>query len=96
MREEYGDPATVLAPHIQNEVPAEPVETHHPSFPGETTELLCSEDSPSSPYQSQRPVETPALRISKQCMHVPVKQQEKTPPLTVYVTLDMFEQGQGR
>ncbi|XP_070843562.1 interleukin-31 receptor subunit alpha-like [Chaetodon trifascialis] len=96
MTDEYTDPATVSAPHIQREDPAEPVDKQHPSFPAETTELLSSDDSPSSPYRSQSPVEAPAPRTRKQCTRAPVKQQEKTPPLTVYVTLDMFEQGQGR
>lgn len=74
----------------------EPVETQHPSSPTETTELLSSENCLSSPYRSQSSVESPAQRTSKQCNRVPGKQQEKTPPLTVYITLDMFEQGQGR
>ncbi|XP_044024261.1 interleukin-31 receptor subunit alpha-like isoform X2 [Siniperca chuatsi] len=94
--EEYIDPAIVPAPDSQNEDPAELVETHHPSSPGESTALLSSTNTPLSPYRSQSSVESPAPRTSKQCKRVPVKQQEKTPPVTVYVTLDMFEQGQGR
>ncbi|XP_038583795.1 interleukin-31 receptor subunit alpha-like [Micropterus salmoides] len=74
--------------------PVKSVETQHPPSPGESTALIFSENSPTSPYRSQSSVETHTLRTSKQCKRVPVKQQEKA--LTVYVTLDMFEQGQGR
>ncbi|XP_070781461.1 interleukin-31 receptor subunit alpha-like [Enoplosus armatus] len=97
--EEYSDPPIVPVPDVQSEDPFEPIETletQHPSFPGESTALLSSESSLLSPYRSQGSLEIPATRTSKQCKHVPVKQQEMTPPLTVYVTLDMFEQGQGR
>lgn len=83
--EQDADPATVPEADEQNE---------HPSSPGETTELLFSETCLS--YLSQNPVETLSQRSSRQCKCVPVKQQEKLPGLTVYVTLDMFEQGQGR
>nr|XP_046229269.1 interleukin-6 receptor subunit beta-like [Scatophagus argus] len=88
-------PASLPAPDVQNTHPVEPLETQHPFSHGESTELLASESMPSSPYRSQSPVpvEIPAQRSSKR---VPVKHFEKTPPLTVYVTLDMFEQGQGR
>lgn len=94
--EEYTDQATVSAPDVPNGHPVENVGTQHPSSPEETTELLSSENCLSSPYCSQSPVENPAQRNSKQSKCVPAKRQEKTPPLTVYVTLDMFEQGQGR
>lgn len=93
-KEEYADPAIIPAADVQNEKPVEPVETLCPS-PGESTALLSSDDSPSTPYRSQSSVETPTPRTSKQCKPVLLeKQQEKT--VTVYVTLDMFEQGQGR
>lgn len=93
-KEEYADPAIIPAADIQNERPVEPVETLCPS-PGESTALLSSDNSPLTPYRSQSSVEAPAPRTSKQCKPLlPEKQQEKT--VTVYVTLDMFEQGQGR
>lgn len=41
-------------------------------------------------------MENPAQRNNKQSKHVPVKPHAKTPALPVYITLDMFEQGQGR
>lgn len=94
--EQYTDPALVLTPDVQNEKPTELIETLHLSSPGESTALLSSGDGPFSPYRSQSSVETPASRTSKLCPRVPVKQQEKTAPMTVYVTLSMFEQGQGR
>ncbi|GLD49584.1 interleukin-31 receptor subunit alpha-like protein [Lates japonicus] len=93
--EEYTDPALVLTPDVQNEKPTELIETQL-SSPGESTALLSSGNGPISPYRSQSSVETPASRASKLCQRVPVKQQEKTAPMTVYVTLNMFEQGQGR
>lgn len=92
--EEYADPDTFLAPDIQNEDPEEVTpETQHVSPPDDSTALLLSDSCPSSPYRSQTSVESPATRSSKQCSNVPVKQPK---PMTVYVTLDMFEQGQGR
>lgn len=93
--EEYTDPAMVPVQNEDPVEPVEPIETSHASSPGENTALLSSENS-FNPYRSQSSVEIPAPRTSKQCNHVPVKQQEKTAPVTVYVTLDMFEQGQVR
>lgn len=92
--EEYADIAT--APEEQIKDPFEPLETQQPSSPGELTELLPSDNGQFSPYRSQSPVESPTPKSSKQCKRVSVKQQERTPPLTVYVTLDMFEQSQRR
>ncbi|KAI3364175.1 hypothetical protein L3Q82_010986 [Scortum barcoo] len=93
---EYTVPVIALAPDVENENPVEPVETQHPSSPEESTALLSPESNLPSPYRSQSSVETPVQRIDKQCKRAAVKQQEKTPPLTVYVTLDMFEQDQCR
>ncbi|XP_035534941.1 interleukin-31 receptor subunit alpha-like isoform X2 [Morone saxatilis] len=83
--EEYTDPVLVTAPDIQSEDAVEHEETQHP----ESTELLSSEGSPSSPYRSQSSVET-AARTSEPCKCVSLKQPDKTPPVTIYVTLDMF------
>lgn len=69
-------------------------EIHQTPSSEETMELLSYEHCPSSPYRTQSPVETPALETGKQFKHVLVKKQEETPPVTVYVTLDMFKQGQ--
>lgn len=91
--EDYTDIAP--APNVQNEVTVEPVQEPL-SSPGESTALLFSDNSLLSPYRSQSSVEGPAPKISKQSKQVPVKQQEKTAPVTVYVTLDMFEQGQDK
>lgn len=71
-------------------------EIHHTPSSEETMELLSYEHCPSSPYRTQSPVETPALETGKQFKHVLVKKQEETPPVTVYVTLDMFKQGQAK
>uniref|UniRef100_A0A8D2ZIV4 Fibronectin type-III domain-containing protein n=1 Tax=Scophthalmus maximus TaxID=52904 RepID=A0A8D2ZIV4_SCOMX len=91
--EEYTDPAQALAADVQNDTTVELVKTQ---VPGESTVLLSSDDGPSSPYRSQSSVETPYPRESKPYKRVLGKQQEKTVPVTVYVTLNMFEQGQGR
>lgn len=88
--EEYSDPPIVTASGIQYGHPGDPVKTQHSSSPGEITEVLLPEKCLYSPYQRQSPVEAPAQRSGKQKKCVPVKQQEKMTPLTVYVTLDMF------
>ncbi|KAF0023746.1 hypothetical protein F2P81_024376 [Scophthalmus maximus] len=87
--EEYTDPAQALAADVQNDTTVELVKTQ---VPGESTVLLSSDDGPSSPYRSQSSVETPYPRESKPYKRVLGKQQEKTVPVTVYVTLNMFEQ----
>ncbi|KAM8726792.1 interleukin-31 receptor subunit alpha-like isoform 3-T3 [Acanthopagrus schlegelii] len=92
----YDDPAIAPATDRQTEDPVEPVETQPPSSPGELSHLLSEESGLSSPYRSQSPQETPAPKTSKPCKRVPVKQPGKMPQLSVYVSLDMFEQGQGR
>nr|XP_020459565.1 interleukin-6 receptor subunit beta-like [Monopterus albus] len=90
--EEHTDPVIHLSLDAEDEKPVELVETQHLCCPGESTSLLSSGNSSFTPYRSQGSVETPA----KQCKCVPVKQLEKTAPVTVYVTLDMFEQGQSK
>lgn len=94
--DEYIDPDTFPAPDVQCEHPVKPVETQHLSSPDDSTALLPLENSPLSPYRSQASDEISASRSSKHCKRVSVKQPEKAAPVTVYVTLDMFEQGQGR
>ncbi|KAK9531367.1 hypothetical protein VZT92_010796 [Zoarces viviparus] len=86
---EYVDPAT--GPALVD--PVEPVETQHLSSPDDSTALLPSENSP---YRSQSSAENSASKFNKQCKRVPLKQIEKIAPVTVYVTLDMLQQGQGR
>ncbi|XP_056261264.1 interleukin-6 receptor subunit beta-like [Seriola aureovittata] len=93
--EEYTDPATVLAPDIQNEKPAELVQTQHLGSSEESTALISSENGTFNPYRSQGSVETVPAKMSKQYKCLPAK-QEKTAPVTVYVTLNMFEQGLGQ
>lgn len=87
--EEYSDPPIATASGIQHGQLGDPVKTH-PSLPGEITEVLLPEKCLYSTYQRQSPVDAPAQRSGKQKKCVPVKQQEKITPLTVYVTLDMF------
>lgn len=69
-------------------------ETHQKTFSEESIELLSSESYLSNPYRTQSPVENPAPRTDKQFRLVQVKQRDKIASQTVYVTLDMFEQGQ--
>ncbi|XP_071323858.1 interleukin-31 receptor subunit alpha-like isoform X2 [Trachinotus anak] len=94
--EEYTDPTIGVAPDVQNEKSAEFVETQHLGSSRESTALLSSENSPFNPYRSQSSVETATQGTNKQCNRLPVKQQEKTAPVTVYVTLNMLEQNQGQ
>ncbi|KAF1376788.1 hypothetical protein PFLUV_G00215080 [Perca fluviatilis] len=91
--DEYVDPGTVPAPDEQNEDLVNHAETQHLSSPDDSTALLSSE---TSPYRSQTFVESPASKHVNHSKRVPVKQPEKTALVTVYVTLDMFQQGQGR
>ncbi|XP_071384153.1 interleukin-31 receptor subunit alpha-like [Centroberyx affinis] len=92
--EEKTDPACPPAPGAEEERPVEPAETPHA---GETAGLLASGSGPLNPYRSQSSAEPPAPSAGEQCKRVPaLKQQSKTAPLTAYVTLNMFEQGQGR
>ncbi|XP_031717690.1 interleukin-31 receptor subunit alpha-like [Anarrhichthys ocellatus] len=86
---EYVDPAT--GPALVD--PVEPEETQHLSSPDDSTALLPSENSP---YRSQSSAENSASRFNKQCKRAQVKQTEKIAPVTVYVTLDMLQQDQGR
>uniref|UniRef100_UPI0037E87E8F interleukin-31 receptor subunit alpha-like n=1 Tax=Semicossyphus pulcher TaxID=241346 RepID=UPI0037E87E8F len=90
--EEYTVPDIVPSPDTQNKDPAEPGE-FNPSSPGESTALLLLENNQLSPYRSQSSVEAAVQGTGKQSKHVAVKQQEKTGPATVYVTLDMFDHG---
>ncbi|XP_030576771.1 LOW QUALITY PROTEIN: interleukin-6 receptor subunit beta-like [Archocentrus centrarchus] len=92
--EDYTNSGMTLAPHLQDESPVEPVVM--PPSPGESTALISSEGSPVNPYRSQSSVESPVPRATKQIKLVSVKQQEKTPLKTVYVTLDMIKQDHGR
>lgn len=85
--EEHVDPPTPTAPGD----PVKSIETQHPSPREDSTGPLLPENSP---YRRQTPVESSAPRSSKQCKRVSVKETRKIAPVTVYVTLDMFEQGQ--
>lgn len=64
------------------------------SFSKESIEPLSSDNCLSNPYRTQSPVENRSPRTAKQFRLVPVKQRDRTMSHTVYVTLDMFEQGQ--
>ncbi|XP_069564641.1 interleukin-6 receptor subunit beta-like isoform X1 [Brachyistius frenatus] len=94
--DENSDSAIVLAPDIENDRLVEPVETNSPSSSSESAALLTSDNGPVNPYRSQSSVETPVSSMSKQSNYVSVKQQGKTALETIYVSLDMFEQGQSR
>lgn len=89
--EEYTDSVIILAPHTKDEIPVEPL-----SSPEESTALFSSESSSFNPYRSQTSGEVSSPRSSKQSKPIPVKRQGKATLKTVYVTLDMFEQGQSR
>lgn len=66
---------------------------HRPSS-GDTSKLFVPERCLHSPYRSQSPMGTPVHDANKQHKHVPLNQKEKKSTHTVYVTLDIFKQGQ--
>ncbi|XP_041661422.1 interleukin-31 receptor subunit alpha-like [Cheilinus undulatus] len=91
--EEYTVPDVVPVPDLKNKDLDDSEETLHPSSSGESTALLLSENNQFSPYRSQSSQEAPAQRISKQSKCSAGKQQENTTLATIYVTLDMFDNG---
>lgn len=93
--EELAVPNDAPPSNQHNRCQVNPEETHQISPSEESTELLPSEGCLPNPYRTQSPVETPAAKTAKQFRLVPVKQRDRTTSQTVYVTLDMFEQGQG-
>lgn len=74
--------------------PINPEKAQHQPSSGETSNLFVSQRCLHSPYRSQSPVGTPAHDANKQHKHVPLIQKEKKSTHTVYVTLDIFKQGQ--
>ncbi|KAM8831322.1 interleukin-31 receptor subunit alpha-like isoform 2-T2 [Spinachia spinachia] len=84
--EEFVDPPTVTAPAD----PVKSAKAQHLSAPDDSMDLLLPENGQ---YRRQTWVESSALSSSRQCKRVSVKQTVKIAPVTVYVTLDMFEQG---
>ncbi|XP_029902397.1 interleukin-31 receptor subunit alpha-like isoform X2 [Myripristis murdjan] len=92
--EEKTDLASFPTPVSQEERPVKMVE--RPS-PQESIALLASESGPRSPYRSQSSAENSELNSPEQCTHLlGLKQQIKTAPVTMYVSMDMFEQGQDK
>ncbi|XP_028997493.1 interleukin-6 receptor subunit beta-like isoform X2 [Betta splendens] len=79
--DDYADPAVAVAPDLQGEGSRERVFCSS----GESTALLPSGSGPLSPYRSQSSGEAP----TSQCTRAPA-------PVTVYITLDMCDQGQSR
>uniref|UniRef100_A0A665WPU6 Fibronectin type-III domain-containing protein n=1 Tax=Echeneis naucrates TaxID=173247 RepID=A0A665WPU6_ECHNA len=94
--EEDTEPAIDLPPEAQDVKLAELTDSKHLESSGETAALLSSVNTIISPYRSQSSVETVATSRNKQSKCAQGKQQEKTAPMTIYVTLNMFEQSQGR
>ncbi|XP_069371346.1 interleukin-6 receptor subunit beta isoform X2 [Paralichthys olivaceus] len=90
--EEYYIPTAARTPNLQIDKPDEHVETHL-CLSEESTELLSMRNKPGSPYRSQSSVEKPDQRTDKLSMRFPVKQPEKKPLMTVYVTLNMLKEG---
>ncbi|KAF7663323.1 hypothetical protein LDENG_00213880 [Lucifuga dentata] len=94
--DENTDSDNIAAPDSKMGSLIEPVQTTN-SSPGEGAALLPSHNNLLSPYRCQSSVEPPAQETNKSYKHpLPAKQQIKTAPMTVYVTLDVFEQGQAR
>ncbi|XP_056150113.1 interleukin-31 receptor subunit alpha-like [Lampris incognitus] len=98
LAEEKSD--TVLTP-AKGPAPVPPKKKPAPhegvSPPEEVTLPPASENVPFNPYRSQNSVNSPVLSKSEgRKATLAQRQQNKTAPLTVYVSVDMFEQGQSR
>lgn len=91
----HTDPTVILSPEAQNGEPIDFQGTKCLCF-GESTVLLSPENNKFNPYRSQISVDSPPQRSCKHNKHAPVKHQEKSAPVMVYVTLNMFKQGQSR
>ncbi|XP_019745252.1 interleukin-6 receptor subunit beta-like [Hippocampus comes] len=96
-REEYSFPALTSKLATYNEKANEPEETPTQSSSAECPTLLLEGSGQLSPYRSQSSVESPTQNTEKerQCL-LPVKHQQLTASLAMYVTVDMFEQDRGK
>ncbi|XP_061563085.1 interleukin-31 receptor subunit alpha-like [Cololabis saira] len=92
--EEYSQPVISLMP--EDDKPAEPAGIQFPPSSDESTMFLSSESSPVYPYRSQTSVKVNVARTVKQSKHDSHKQHEKMSMKTVYVSLDMYKQGDAR
>ncbi|XP_054617660.1 interleukin-6 receptor subunit beta-like isoform X2 [Dunckerocampus dactyliophorus] len=92
-KEQCIDPAVVAEPDKR---PHEPENTFNQSSSMESTGLLSEGGSPLSPYRSQSSVESPTQSGGQEWKRLlPMTHQELATPLSVYVTLDIFDQYQG-
>nr|XP_057913627.1 interleukin-31 receptor subunit alpha-like isoform X2 [Doryrhamphus excisus] len=92
-KEQDNNPAIIAEPDKR---PHETEDTFNQSSM-ESTVLLSEGSSPLSPYRSQGSVESPTQSGGKEwnCL-LPMTQQELSTPVSVYVTVDIFEQYQGK
>lgn len=81
-QEENRDPDVSAVLDAEPERTADPGGALHQSS-GESVALLSTDSSTLNPYRCQSSVEAPGLRTKKQCRQV-------------YVTLEIFEENQGR
>ena len=93
---EYSKPIISLMAEVQDDKPAEPAETQLPPSSEESTAFLSTESSPVTPYRSQTSVKAKVPRTTKQSRRDSNKQHEKTSLRTIYVSLDMYEQGDAK
>ncbi|XP_061843228.2 interleukin-6 receptor subunit beta-like [Nerophis lumbriciformis] len=91
-KEQYIDPAVITQ---SNKRPHDPEDTSNQSPSTESAVLLSEGGSPLSPYRSQSSVESPSQSGDKECKCLlPISHQESSTPLSVYVTVELFEQYQ--
>ncbi|XP_061609538.1 interleukin-6 receptor subunit beta-like isoform X1 [Phyllopteryx taeniolatus] len=96
-REEYSGPAFTAKPDARNERPDDLEEIFTLSSSRECSALLPESSGQLSPYRSQASIESPTQSTGKECQCLPpVKHQQLTATLAMYVTVHMFEQDQGR
>lgn len=86
----YSKPIICLMAQVQNDKPAEPAETQLQAPSEESTAFLPIEIS--NPYRSQTSVKEKVTRTAKQSKRDSSKQNEKTSPKTIYVSLNMYKQ----
>ncbi|XP_061742862.1 interleukin-31 receptor subunit alpha-like isoform X2 [Nerophis ophidion] len=91
-KEQYIDPAVITQ---SNKRPHDPEDTSNESPSTESAVLLSEGGSPLSPYRSQSSVESPSQSDDKECKCLPpISHQDSSTPLSVYVTVELFEQYQ--
>ncbi|XP_037541110.1 interleukin-6 receptor subunit beta-like [Nematolebias whitei] len=94
--DDYCNPSATLTSNASDDNAFDSTETQLLSSPGESISSLSTESSSMNPYRSQSSVETSMPRTKKQSQVDSVRPHAKTSPKSVYVSLNMLEQGNVR